>query len=916
MKPITCLLFLCTLASSVDAKTININLFNNAGSTESNQIINGDAAGNIPIAAQHWNNIGFNNGDLSGAAAQRNLSVKDDQGNSSAATFISSLNSAYVGYSGASQGEGSASSRSLMNSYLAFKPSDGGGLQINGLDSTFTSPGYRVYVYFDTDSSNRSHTLTLTPLESQAMVKAGDDSGTYSGTFVQTTGAGNYANFAVFENVTSRSFTLAMDSSVGRAAVNGIQIVSNDHVFPPSIESFSANDYYVTPGTAFNLSWQTTGATSISITPQIGDVTSLSTDGDGNTSSSATSTTTYTLTASNTGGSTTATLRMGVGLPKPNILFFLVDDMGWQDTSVPFHYDASGDPQPSANQTNKLRITPNMERLATQGMKFTSAYACSVCSPTRVSIMTGMNATRHHVTTWTHPSTPQDTGSNNIAHLKSPSDWHMAGMKPSDIALPKLLQETGYRTIHAGKAHFGTNSSFAGNPQAIGFDINIAGHGAGGPGSYLGTNNYGTGIWHVPGLEQYHGTDTFLSEALTLEMNKAITASVSDGVPFFAYMAHYAVHVPWQADSRFTANYPSLSGNALAYATLIEGMDKSLGDILTNLEQLGVAENTIVIFYSDNGSDAANPILRGKKGQYWEGGIRVPMIASWAKPDANNPFQSQLSIPAGSREDDIVSCEDMFATVASIAGASYSHPVDGHDLSPYFRATPGTHRPQEFIQHFPHGHNHDHFALMRQGDWKIIHQYSNGSTSLYNLANDIGESNNVAASHPERLMSMVRHLRQQLDAMGAQYSVNKNTNQAVPPALPNLPAVDVDQDGIPDLTEDKNQNGLVDPGETNPDNDNTDGDNINDGGEAKIGTDPLDLNSYFKQEQTLLGDGALQLTWPSSPTARFTIRSSTDLIDWSHIVADDIAAAAVGSQTSYTLPHSSSAQHFYQVVLK
>ena len=460
--------------------------------------------------------------------------------------------------------------------------------------------------------------------------------------------------------------------------------------------------------------------------------------------------------------------------------------MGWQDTSVPFHYDNTGNPIATANQTNHLRITPSMEILADQGMKFTSAYACSVCTPTRVSIMTGLNAARHHVTTWTHPNTPQDTGSNQVTSLRTPSNWRKAGMDATDVALPKLLQDTGYRTIHAGKAHFGTNASFAGNPQAIGFDVNIAGHGAGGPGSYYGTNNYGSGMWQVPGLDQYHGTNTFLSEALTLEMNKAIEQSVHDDVPFFAYMAHYAVHVPWHEDHRFSANYPNLSGRARAYATLIEGMDKSLGDIIAKLKQLGVAENTIVIFYSDNGSDAANPVLRGKKGQYWEGGIRVPMLVSWAKLDPSNPFQIQLKIPASSRETDIVSCEDMFATVASIAGASYQHPIDGHDLTPYLKAIPGTHRPQEFIQHFPHGHNHDHFALLRKGDWKIIHEYGSGNTRLYNLATDIGETTDLSASQPERLMSMTRYLKQRLEAMGAQYSVNAKTNQPVPPRLPTM----------------------------------------------------------------------------------------------------------------------------------
>ncbi|MCP3976768.1 MAG: sulfatase-like hydrolase/transferase, partial [bacterium] len=240
-------------------------------------------------------------------------------------------------------------------------------------------------------------------------------------------------------------------------------------------------------------------------------------------------------------------------------------------------------------------------------------------------------------------------------------------MDETDIALPALLQQAGYRTIHAGKAHFGPNSTFGGDPTNIGFDVNIAGHGAGGPGSYLGTANFGTGIWHIPGLEAYHGQDIFATEALTLEMNKAIEQSVTDGVPFFAYMAHYAVHGPFMEDTRFSANYPSLSGNTKAFATMIEGMDKSLGDIIAKLDQLGVAEDTLVIFLSDNSGDMTNTPLRAKKGYRYEGGMRVPMIVGWAKPDGTNSFQASLPVPAASREDDIVACWDMFPTVAAVA---------------------------------------------------------------------------------------------------------------------------------------------------------------------------------------------------------------------------------------------------------
>ncbi len=898
------------------AKTISLNIYNNDGAAETNLVDSGETAGEVSIAAEHWNNLGFSNGNISGAAAQKNVALKDDSGNASAAQFVSSLNSAYVGYSGATQGSGSLGSRNLMNSYLAFKPSDGGNLQISGLSTDFSNPGYRVYVYFDTDNADRTHTLILTPAGSAPLVKTGTDSGTYSGKFVQTSGAGNYANVAVFENISAASFTLAMNSNVGRAAVNGIQIVSNDHVFPPTIDSFNVNDYYVAPGTEVTFSWKTSDASTISIDQNVGDVTALSTDGNGSTQRNISQTTTYTLTASNSAGSASKTLRVGAGAAKPNILFFLVDDMGWQDTSVPLHYDTAGNPLPSKNQTDHLRITPNMETLATQGMKFTSAYAYSVCSPTRVSIMTGMNSARHHVTTWTHPDIPQDTGDNDIPHLRSPANWRKAGMDASDITLPKLLQDVGYRTIHSGKAHFGTNSSFAGNPQAIGFDINIAGHGAGGPGSYRGQDNYGSGEWHVPGLEKYHGTDTFLTEAITLEMNEAIAQSVADGVPFFAYMSHYAVHVPWVADPRFNANYPGLSGQALAYATMVEGMDKSLGDIMAKLKELNVAEETIVIFLSDNGSDALNPVLRGKKGEFWEGGVRVPMIVSWAKLNPTNGFQDQLNIPASSRQDDIVTCDDMFATVASIASASYSHPTDSHDLTPYFRAEPGTHRPQEFIENFPHGHNHDHFTLMRRGDWKVIHQYGNGKSMLFNLAEDVGEQHDLAATEPARLITMMRHLRRRLVAMDAQYSLNINTNQDVVPVMPNLPAVDSDGDGIPDLQEDKNNNGLVDPSETDPDSSDTDGNGISDGDEIKLGLDPLDATSSFFLHINLLPDDQLQLTWPSAPGSSFTICQSPDLIDWSLILASGVPASAA-STTSYTFhPNLSQPSRFYRVALE
>ena len=247
-----------------------------------------------------------------------------------------------------------------------------------------------------------------------------------------------------------------------------------------------------------------------------------------------------------------------LGAERPNIVLFLVDDMGWQDTSVPFHT--------ATTELNRRYRTPNMDRLAASGMKFTQAYACSVCSPTRVSLMTGLNAARHRVTNWTlKKNASNDRGHATLAFPK----WNVNGLSPvagiertvHAKALPAYLREAGYRTIHVGKAHFGAIGTPGADPTNVGFDVNIAGHAAGGPGSFLGTQNFsaawrrGGAVWDVPGLGKYHGKPIFLTEALTIEANSAVDQAVEDQKPFFLYMSHYAVHVPFAKDDRFYQKY-------------------------------------------------------------------------------------------------------------------------------------------------------------------------------------------------------------------------------------------------------------------------------------------------------------------------------------------------------------------------
>lgn len=477
-------------------------------------------------------------------------------------------------------------------------------------------------------------------------------------------------------------------------------------------------------------------------------------------------------------------------IQKPNILFFLVDDMGIHDTSVPFQYEND---QPVINPLNKVYRTPNMEKMAKNGRIFTNAYAYSVCSPTRVSLMMGAAAPRHKVTTWTHPkSSTANIGKVQAGAVKSP-DWNQKGLDLTQPTLPEILRKNGYRTLFAGKAHFGPDDTPMGNPKNCGFDVSIAGFGGGGPGGYHGKTNYsaawrgGGHDWDIPDLEKYHGTDTFLTEAITLEMNEAIEESVKAKKPFFSYMSHYAVHVPFETDDRFKANYPNLKGNQLAFATLVEGMDKSLGDMMKKLNELGVAEETLVIFYSDNGSDGPqwNKPLRGKKGHRHEGGLRVPLMVSWAKVNPYNPIQKRFHIPSGTVDDRMVTCLDIFPSILSFAKARRPKnlTIDGYDRSPYFRGSKKQIGKADFLVHFPHAHNNRLFTAYVLNGKKVIYNYAEESWEFYDLTNDLGEQHNLANSQPEQLHDLGQQMIAEMDRLGADYPINIQTNAPQKPKL-------------------------------------------------------------------------------------------------------------------------------------
>lgn len=478
----------------------------------------------------------------------------------------------------------------------------------------------------------------------------------------------------------------------------------------------------------------------------------------------------------------------------PNIVVFLVDDMGPMDTSVPFMTDGNG--TPVRYPLNDYYRTPAMQRLADQGVRFSTFYAMSVCSPTRTSILTGQNAARHHVTQWIRSE------ENNRGPF-GPPDWQWTGVQDASITLPSQLKTAGYRTMFVGKAHFGPIGEPSEWPDKLGFDVNIAGCSWGQPGSYYGEDGYGAIKGNknraVPHLEAYHGTDTFLSEALTIEAKRQISQAVEDGVPFFLDFAHYAVHGPFHSDPRFAGNYVE-SGKpkpAQAYATLIEGMDTSLGDVLDHLETLGVAEETLILFLGDNGSDAPlGPVhehassfpLRAKKGTHYEGGMRTPFIAAWAKPSTEAACQQRLPIAQGSIHEGIGTVMDLYPTLLAVAGVSLpeGHAVDGIDLASQLRGEVPGGREKRFLMHFPHSHRSSYYTVFRDGDWKVIYHYlpeqnpANVRYELFNLADDPFEHRNVAEAEPLKLTEMMSELVAELEAHGSQYPVDEAGSELRP----------------------------------------------------------------------------------------------------------------------------------------
>ncbi len=468
----------------------------------------------------------------------------------------------------------------------------------------------------------------------------------------------------------------------------------------------------------------------------------------------------------------------------PNILFFLVDDLGWEDTSVPMWRDSV--------ENNRYFRTAAVARLASEGMKFTQAYASSpVCSPTRTALMTGMNPARTHITNWipgrgNHPADDQ--------WLLIPH-WRIEGLDHRDVTLPELLRAAGYTTVHVGKAHLGKKGSVGANPRNLGFDYSIAASYRGGPGSYY----VPYGRIHGPDsqfidLEEFFPDSLYLNDALTIMALRLLdTLAKHPERPFYFNMWHYAVHAPIQGDPKLMDKYrlPGKREAQVQYASMVESVDRSLGRILNKLEELGMADNTLVIFWSDNGGlvshsgpPTTNYPLSSGKGSSREGGYRVPLIIRWP---GHVPPGTVCSVP--------VIADDLFPTLLAVTGVpvpdTLRNRLDGVDISPLFLdwRTPLT-RPHPLVWHYPHywgwkalrraDSTITPFSAIRVGDWKLIYTYEKGRCELYDLKKDIGEQHDLSREMPEKTKELCDELRKTLRKMGAQTPIDRTTGQPLP----------------------------------------------------------------------------------------------------------------------------------------
>jgi arylsulfatase A-like enzyme len=434
---------------------------------------------------------------------------------------------------------------------------------------------------------------------------------------------------------------------------------------------------------------------------------------------------------------------------KPNIVFVLIDDMGWTDLGC---------------YGSDLYRSPHIDALARDGMRFTQAYsACTVCSPTRASILTGKYPARLHITDWIPGQMPANP------KLLVP-DW-TKHLPLEEATLARVLRSTGYATASIGKWHLGGEAYY---PEKHGFDLNIAGTAAPAPPSYFAP-------WKIATLAE--GRDgEYLTDRLGEEAVRFIEGAKDK--PFFLYLPHFGVHTPIQAPEQLVEEYRqkprgSLKHKNAVYAAMVERVDRTVGRIRETLDEHGLAEKTIIVVTSDNGGrvpTTSNHPLRVGKGSAYEGGTRVPLVVYW--PGV---------VKAGSTCDTPVMSIDFYPTLLEMSGIAdeAGHRSDGLSLVPLLKQTGKLDR-EALYWHYPHHQHYQQggampYGAIRLGDYKLIEFFDDNRVELYNLRDDLGEERDLAAQMPEKAQEMRSRLHSWRKEVGAQLPT---PNPAYDPARP------------------------------------------------------------------------------------------------------------------------------------
>jgi len=460
-------------------------------------------------------------------------------------------------------------------------------------------------------------------------------------------------------------------------------------------------------------------------------------------------------------------LIFGIAIPalaadRPNIVFILADDLGARDLS---------------NEGSTYYESPNIDRIANMGMKFSRGYAtCQVCSPSRASILTGKYPVNTGITTWIGDRSGEAWHATGREDSHLPPDYEHQ-LRASEQTLAEVLRDSGYQTFFAGKWHLGDVES---GPTDHGFAINKGGWRVGGP----GRGGYFSPYMN-PQLE-----DGPAGESLPVRLGQETATFIESNKdkPFLAYLSFYSVHGPIQTTSALWKKYREKAiaagevderfifdrrlsvrqvQDCPIYGGMIESMDDAVGIVIAKLEELDLLDSTIICFTSDNGGvssgdaySTSNLPLRGGKGRQWEGGIREPFY-----------LYAPGITEAGAISEVPASGIDWYPTLLNLAGVEVpkQQAVDGVSLVPVLQGKRIADRP--LFWHYPHYGNQggEPSSIIIEGDWKLIYYHEDERYELYNIAEDIGEHNDLLAKHPERVAAMRATLTKWLEENGAKF---------------------------------------------------------------------------------------------------------------------------------------------------